>query len=76
MVGTDYIYNVELVCDHMVLTTIVITNIEPDSENGRYEGETRDETIVREACAKIDQEYGIDPYSWVIYTNVECGGSL
>jgi len=71
----EYYYNVELVCDHMVITTILVTDIEPDSEEGRNEDETRDETIVREACAKIDQEYGFDPYLWVIYTNVECEGS-
>jgi hypothetical protein len=76
MGGGEYNYKVELVCEHIVISTLLITDIEPDSEEGRYEGESRDETIVREACAKIEQEYGIDPYLWVIYTNIEYEGSL
>lgn len=76
MENKGYAYQVQLVCEHMVISTLVITDIEPDSEEGRYEDETRDETIVREACAKIDEEYGIDPYYWLIYTNIEHEGTL
>lgn len=67
MGNKEYAYHVELICEHMVISTLLITDIEPDSNHL---------TIIREACAKIDQSYGIDPYDWVIYFNIEHEGSL
>jgi hypothetical protein len=78
MQETEHLYYVVIVCDHIGITTTVISSRAPDSdpEDERWNDEDLEDTLLRQACQKIEQEYGFDPHGWAIDLNYEYEGSF
>jgi len=68
---SEYDYTVSFIADYVIVSTIVITDIDIDREADNLNGESNEEVIIRQASTFVLEQYGFNPNEWANEIEVE-----